>query len=57
MIPMFRRLLVWLNGGEPGSHTEPPSRLDVADGVGVTPWREGLVEPSENPWTDGWRGL
>lgn len=49
---MFRKFLVWLNGGELDSHSEPPSRLDVADGVGgeFKPWREGLVEPSAVQW-------
>lgn len=46
---MFRKFLIWLNGGGLDSHTEPPSRLDLLDGVGAT-WREGLVEPSDAPW-------
>lgn len=30
---MFTKILRWLNGGDPDSHTEPPSRLDRLDGL------------------------
>jgi|GEM_PF-4246295 len=49
---MFRKFLVWLNGGELDSHTEPVSRLDRMDGVHDS-WS---VEPSAGPEID-WRGI
>lgn len=44
---MFRKFLVWLNGGELDSHTEPVGFLDRMDGV-KDDWS---VAPSEG---DAW---
>jgi len=50
---MVRKFLVWLNGGEPASHTEPVSRLDRMDGV-----HDGWsVEPTPGSESWDWRGL